>query len=199
MNRFDYDHVYGTALNRFCVQAALGHPLTVYGKGGQTRSFLNNRDTVRCVELAIRNPAMSGEYRVFNQFTEIFSISELALRIAAVADSMGLEPRVEHAENPRTEREHHHYRTSNAKLRGLGLEPSVLDDQTIAEPIALAEKYRDHVDLSTIRPAIHWRASPPGDNFRESSCLAVKLRARAGITKTGGRNSHPFSQGTKGN
>ncbi len=74
VNRFDYDHVFGTALNRFCVQAALEHPLTVYGSGGQTRCFLNIRDTVRCVELAIRNPAEAGEYRVFNQFTEIFSV-----------------------------------------------------------------------------------------------------------------------------
>jgi UDP-sulfoquinovose synthase len=178
MNRFDYDHVYGTALNRFCVQAALGHPLTVYGKGGQTRSFLNIRDTVRCVELAIRNPAMPGEYRVFNQFTEIFSINELALRVAAVATSMRLNPRVENAANPRTEREQHHYRTVNANLLGLGLEPNVLDDQTIAELIVLAQKYRNRVIPSTIRPAIQWRASSAAAPSPESG-VRVRPAARA--------------------
>ena len=78
INRLDYDGVFGTALNRFCIQAAIGHPLTVYGKGGQTRGFLDIRDTVRCIELAVNNPAASGEFRVFNQFTEQFSVGELA-------------------------------------------------------------------------------------------------------------------------
>jgi UDP-sulfoquinovose synthase len=78
INRLDYDGIYGTALNRFCIQAAIGHPLTVYGKGGQTRTFLDIRDTIRCVELAISNPAKAGEFRVFNQFTEMFSINDLA-------------------------------------------------------------------------------------------------------------------------
>ena len=76
--RFDYDEIFGTALNRFCVQAVIGHPLTVYGKGGQTRGFLNIRDTLQCVELAVSNPAQRGEFRVFNQFTEQFTVLELA-------------------------------------------------------------------------------------------------------------------------
>src|SRR5580658_3274345 len=80
INRFDYDEIFGTVLNRFCVQAAVGHPLTVYGKGGQTRGFLDIRDTVRCIEIAVTNPAKAGEYRVFNQFTEMFSVEELAER-----------------------------------------------------------------------------------------------------------------------
>ena len=78
MTRFDYDEVFGTVLNRFCVQAVIGHPLTVYGEGGQTRGFLNIRDTLQCVELAVENPAELGEFRVFNQFTEQFSVAELA-------------------------------------------------------------------------------------------------------------------------
>ena len=78
INRFDYDEVFGTVLNRFCAQAAVGHPLTVYGKGGQTRGFLDIRDTVRCVEIACLNPARQGEFRVFNQFTEQFTVLELA-------------------------------------------------------------------------------------------------------------------------
>lgn len=83
MNRLDYDHVFGTVLNRFCVQAALGQPLTIYGKGGQTRGFLDLRDTVRCIELAANQPAARGEFRVFNQFTEQFSVDQLAALVQA--------------------------------------------------------------------------------------------------------------------
>ena len=93
INRFDYDEVFGTVLNRFCVQAAMGHPLTVYGKGGQTRGFLDIRDTVRCVELACLNPAEPGECRVFNQFTEQFSVLELAHMVQAAGKETGLERR----------------------------------------------------------------------------------------------------------
>ena len=82
MTRFDYDEYFGTVLNRFCVQAVIGHPLTVYGEGGQTRGFLNIRDTLQCVELAVANPAELGEFRVFNQFTEQFSVAELAELVA---------------------------------------------------------------------------------------------------------------------
>ena len=89
INRFDYDEVFGTVLNRFCVQAAVGHPLTVYGKGGQTRGFLDIRDTVRCIELACLNPAAPGECRVFNQFTEQFSVLELAHMVQAAGSEDG--------------------------------------------------------------------------------------------------------------
>lgn len=157
VNRFDYDHVYGTALNRFCVQAAIGHPLTVYGSGGQRRSFLNIRDTVRCVELALRNPAEPGEYRVFNQFTELFSIAQLAHEVARVGTAMGLDVRIEHQENPRAEKEQHHYNTLNANLRSLGLEPTLLDETTLHGLIETAAQYGDRVDLSVIRPAISWK------------------------------------------
>ena len=90
INRFDYDDVFGTVLNRFCVQAAAGHPLTVYGKGGQTRGFLDIRDTVRCIEIACLNPAQPGECRVFNQFTEQFSVLELAKMVQAAARKLGM-------------------------------------------------------------------------------------------------------------
>src|SRR5438874_3298 len=103
INRFDYDEIFGTVLNRFCVQAAIGHPLTVYGQGGQTRGFLDIRDTVRCIEIAMNNPAEKGEYRVFNQFTEQFSILALAERVKAAREHHGLETKIEHLPNPRTE------------------------------------------------------------------------------------------------
>ncbi|HZZ66270.1 MAG TPA: NAD-dependent epimerase/dehydratase family protein [Candidatus Baltobacteraceae bacterium] len=157
INRFDYDHVFGTALNRFCVEAAVGHPLTVYGTGGQTRSFLNIRDTVRCVELALRNPAQAGQYRVFNQFTELFSVADLARAVARVGETMGLTVKVEHQENPRFEKERHHYETRNANLRALGLQPTLLEDGTLREMIELAMTFKDRVDPAVIRPSISWK------------------------------------------
>src|SRR5437588_6070615 len=97
--RFDYDEHFGTALNRFCVQAVIGHPLTVYGSGGQTRGFLNIRDTVQCVELAVDNPAARGEFRVFNQFTEQFSVLELANLVARASGELGYQVQIDHLEN----------------------------------------------------------------------------------------------------
>jgi UDP-sulfoquinovose synthase len=155
-NRFDYDHIFGTVLNRFCVQAALGHPLTVYGTGGQTRSFLDIRDTVRCIDLALENPARVGEYRVFNQFTEMFAVDELAQRVMRVAREHGLPCEIAHVANPRTERESHYYNCVNTNLRSLGLEPTPLSDATIAGLIGLAARHADRVDVRFIPPRVEW-------------------------------------------
>jgi UDP-sulfoquinovose synthase len=162
-NRYDYDHIFGTVLNRFCVQAALGHPLTVYGRGGQTRSFLDIRDTVRCIEIAVDNAPRAGEYRVFNQFTEMFSVEELAARVARVAQTRGIPCEIAHVENPRTERESHYYNCVNTNLRALGLEPTPLSDETIDGLIAVANQHRDRVDQRLIPPRIAWRGEerPP--------------------------------------
>jgi UDP-sulfoquinovose synthase len=160
-NRFDYDHVFGTVLNRFCVQAALGHPLTVYGSGGQTRSFLDIRDTVRCIDIALENPPREGEYRVFNQFTEMFGVDELAERVARVARAHGLACEIAHVENPRVERESHYYNCVNTNLRALGLEPTLLSDATIAGLIGLATRHAERVDLRLIPPRVGWRAGEP--------------------------------------
>ena len=159
-NRYDYDHIFGTVLNRFCVQAALGHPLTVYGAGGQTRSFLDIRDTVRCIEIACENPARAGEYRVFNQFTEMFSVEQLADRVAAVARGMGLPCEIAHVANPRTEKEAHYYNCVNTNLRSLGLEPTLLSDDTIAGLVELARTHADRVDLALIPPRVTWSGTP---------------------------------------
>jgi UDP-sulfoquinovose synthase len=163
VNRFDYDHVFGTVLNRFCVQAALGHPLTVYGGGGQTRSFLDIRDTVRCIEIALEHPAEPGEYRVFNQFTEMFAVEELAERVARVAREHGLPCEIAHLANPRVEREDHYYNCINTNLRSLGLEPTPLSDATIAGLIDVALEHLDRVDARLIPPRVTWRAeeAPP--------------------------------------
>ena len=162
VNRYDYDHVFGTVLNRFCVQAALEHPLTVYGRGGQTRGFLDIRDTVRCVEIALEHPARQGEFRVFNQFTQTFSVLQLAGRVAAVARSMGLRAPVAHLENPRTERETHHYHPANAKLRALGLEPTFLEDELLVEMLELAIAHRARIDAAQIAPRVTWTGRTGG-------------------------------------
>src|SRR5207249_1672866 len=119
--RFDYDDVFGTALNRFCVEAAVGHPITVYGEGGQTRGFLNIRDTVRCVELAADTPPAPGEYRVFNQFTEQFSVGDLAEMVLQEGERLGLSVSIQRVANPRVEKEVHHYNAKHSALLQLGL------------------------------------------------------------------------------
>ena len=124
-------------LNRFCLQAVIGHPLTVYGSGGQTRGFLNIRDTLRCVELAVENPAESGDYRVFNQFTEQFSVEELAGLVSEAGRHLGIEVETRSYENPRVELEQHYYNATHTKLLDLGLEPTLLGEELVRVDAAL--------------------------------------------------------------
>jgi len=154
--RFDYDEVFGTALNRFCVQAVVGHPLTVYGKGGQTRGFLNVIDTMQCVRLAVENPAGAGEYRVFNQFTEQFSVHDLAEIVRRVGDEVGLNVVVDSLEDPRIEAEEHYYNAANTKLLELGLEPHPLTDEVVVHFIETIERYKDRILLGPIAPRTRW-------------------------------------------
>ncbi|MBC1219596.1 NAD-dependent epimerase/dehydratase family protein [Nostoc sp. UCD121] len=156
INRLDYDGVFGTALNRFCIQAAIGHPLTVYGKGGQTRGFLDIRDTVRCVELAIANPAQPGEFRVFNQFTEQFSVGDLALMVKNAGNAMGLKVEINHLDNPRVEKEEHYFNAKNTKLLDLGLQPHLLSDSLLDSLLNFAIKYQKRVDHKQIMPKVSW-------------------------------------------
>jgi UDP-sulfoquinovose synthase len=157
INRLDYDGVFGTALNRFCIQAAVGHPLTVYGKGGQTRGFLDIRDTVRCIEIACNNPADAGEFRVYNQFTEQFSVSQLAEKVKEAGAKMGLDVTIEHVDNPRVEREEHYYNARNTKLLDLGLQPHYLSDSLLDSLLNIAVKYRERVDMKEILPRVTWK------------------------------------------
>lgn len=156
INRLDYDGVFGTALNRFCVQAAIGHPLTVYGSGGQTRAFLDIRDTVRCVELAIANPAKAGEFRVFNQFTELFSVGDLANKVKEAGSSLGLKIEVDHLDNPRVEKEEHYFNAKNTNLLDLGLQPHYLSDSLLDSLLNFATKYQQRVDKNQILPKVSW-------------------------------------------
>ena len=157
INRFDYDEVFGTVLNRFCAQAAVGHPLTVYGKGGQTRGFLDIRDTVRCIEIACQNPAARGECRVFNQFTEQFSVLELARMVQAAARKIGMPVEIDFLPPPRVEAESHYYNAKHSKLVDLGLQPHHLSDSLLDSLMSIAIKYSDRIDSSLFLPQVEWR------------------------------------------
>jgi UDP-sulfoquinovose synthase len=152
--RFDYDQVFGTVLNRMVVQAVLGDPLTVYGSGEQVRGMLDIRDTVACVRLAVEHPAASGEFRVFNQFTEQFSVRDLAERVARLSP---VDVRIEELDNPRVEAGTHYYNAAHTKLIDLGLRPHLLDDTTVTGLLRVAEQHLDRINPAVIQPTINWR------------------------------------------
>jgi UDP-sulfoquinovose synthase len=164
ITRFDYDELFGTVLNRFCLQAVIGHPLTVYGAGHQTRGFLNIRDTLACVELAVANPAERGDFRVFNQFTEQFSVLELAEKVKAAAEHLGYTVEINHLENPRVEKEEHYYNAIHTKLLDLGLEPTLLGDELVESLLHTIERYKGNAIEGSIDPHTRWNPakSPAG-------------------------------------
>ncbi|MBV8708122.1 MAG: hypothetical protein JO028_13120 [Acidobacteriaceae bacterium] len=164
-------------LNRFCVQAAIGHPLTVYGQGGQTRGFLDIRDTVRCVELACLNPAAPGECRVFNQFTEQFSVLELAQLVQTAGHKLGLAVEIEHMPDPRVEKEQHYYNAKHSKLIDLGLKPRYLSDSLLDSLMNIALEYRERIDSSVLLPQVNWRS---GANERKRQVALTEVAALAG-------------------
>lgn len=153
---FHYDEVFGTALNRFCVQAVAGIPISVYGTGGQKRGFLNIRDTLRCIELAILNPAKPGEYRVFNQFTETFTIGQLAALVVEQSAKLDISAVVERLENPRVELEEHYYNPAHTKLLELGLEPHLLSDVLVNSVLQRVRIFQSRIKPDIIMPRIKW-------------------------------------------
>jgi len=161
ITRFDYDEVFGTVLNRFCLQAVIGHPLTVYGSGGQTRGFLNIRDTLQCVELAVAQPAEAGEFRVFNQFTEQFSVLELAELVKGAGEHLGYSVEIQHVENPRVEKEEHYYNAIHTKLLDLGLQPTLLGEELVESMIHVIERYKGRAIEGAIDPRTRWRPAEP--------------------------------------
>jgi UDP-sulfoquinovose synthase len=152
--RFDYDGVFGTVLNRMVIQAVLGHPLTVYGQGGQVRGLINIADTVECVRISCENPAGPGEFRVFNQFTEQMSVIDIARTVARTYPG-GCQ--IDYLENPRAEAEGHYYRAAHTRLIELGLVPHLLSDTLLGSLFAVADRHRDRVDLRAIAPTVRWR------------------------------------------
>jgi UDP-sulfoquinovose synthase len=177
INRFDYDEVFGTVLNRFCAQAAVGHPLTVYGKGGQTRGYLDIRDTVRCIELACLNPARTGECRVYNQFTEQFSVLELAHLVQAAGRNMNLDVEINHLPDPRVEAEEHYYNARHSKLVELGLKPHLLSESLLDSLLNIAIRYSEQIDQSLFMPKVNWRNA---HNERRSVTAPVATMASVG-------------------
>lgn len=157
LTSFHYDEVFGTVLNRFATQAVAGIPLTVYGTGGQKRGFLHIRDTIQCVYLAATRPPKPGEFRVFNQFTELFSVLDLAKMVQRAGDSLGISVRLKHLKNPRVEAEEHYYNAKNTSLLSLGLKPHYLTNAVVVRMLKRITKAKDHIDPSIIHPKIQWR------------------------------------------
>lgn len=153
---FAYDEYFGTVLNRFIVQAVADHPLTVYGKGGQTRGYLNIEDTLQCIRLSLEDPADKGELRIFNQFVETFSVNELAERVLEASQACGLAVEIRHLENPRKEMEEHYYNPSNKGLLDLGLEPHMLTRDVLAEMIEKVKQYGNAIDRHKIFRNTKW-------------------------------------------
>jgi UDP-sulfoquinovose synthase len=154
---FHYDDIFGTVVNRFLVQAAAGIPLTVYGKGGQTRGYLNIRDTLQCIALAAANPPGRGELRILNQFTETFSVNDLAERVQRAGEGIGLTVTVQHIDNPRKEMEEHYYNPAHSGLLDLGLKPHLMTDEILASMLDLILRFRNRVVVSRVLPRVRWR------------------------------------------
>jgi UDP-sulfoquinovose synthase len=153
---FNYDEIFGTVLNRFVVQAVAGYPLTVYGRGGQTRGYLNIKDTLDCVRLSAENPPDPGSLRIFNQFTETFSVNDLADKVKRVGASLGLSVAVNNLPNPRKEAEEHYYNPKHTGLIDLGLTPNYLTDEVLAGMIELVLEHKDRIDEHKFFRSIKW-------------------------------------------
>ena len=153
---FNYDEIFGTVINRFVVQAVAGYPLTVFGKGGQTRGYLNIKDTLQCVELAANNPPKPGQLKVYNQMMEAFEVNELAKRVQEAGTAMGYNVKIEHIENPRKELESHYYNPTYQGLRDLGVKPHLLTKDVLMGMLQVVEKYRTTIRKETIFTGVKW-------------------------------------------
>ena len=153
---FNYDEIFGTIVNRFIVQAIVGCPLTVYGKGGQTRGYLNINDTLQCVHMSEKAPAKKGELRIFNQIMETFSANELAEKVQRVGGSLGYDVKVDHIENPRKEAEEHYYKPKYQGLLDIGVEPHYLTDEVMERMMRVVEKFKGGIREDVIFRGVKW-------------------------------------------
>jgi UDP-sulfoquinovose synthase len=153
---FNYDSVFGTIVNRFVVQAINGFPLTVYGRGGQTRGYLNIRDTLQCVELALTNRTANGDFRVLNQFVETFSANSLAEKVREAGRLISLKVTVQNMENPRKELEEHYYNPKNTGIHELGLKPNYLTNEILVGMLTYVKRFQNNINSSYFLPTVHW-------------------------------------------
>lgn len=153
---FSYDELFGTVINRFVAQAVVGYPLTVYGKGGQTRGYLNIKDTLQCVRLALENPPGRGQLQIFNQFVETFSVNELAERVQRVGKMLGMSVQIRSLENPRKEAEEHYYNPAHTGLFELGLEPHLLSEEVLAQMLETVLRFKDNIHEHKIFRKVKW-------------------------------------------
>lgn len=158
LTRLDFDQAFGTAVNRFCCQAVIGHPLTPFGKGHQKRGFLPLRDSMQCLTLALENPPDAGDYRVFNQFQEVYDITDLAQKVERVAGTLGLEVEIRNVENPRKELEDHHYQPDHQRLLDLGYQPTHDVEAELRIMIQDLMKYEDRISAKkdVLIPDVRW-------------------------------------------
>jgi UDP-sulfoquinovose synthase len=175
LSRLDFDECFGTAINRFCCQAVIEHPLTLFGEGGQKRGFLPLRDSMQCLTIAIENPPEEGEYRVFNQFEETYTVTELAEMVQSVGTELGLEVGIAHYDNPRQEMEEHYYNPDRQHLIDLGYQPShdVKAEMKIMMQDLLQHKDRIIEKKDELVPEIRW------DGTRQRSVILRKYAAQA--------------------
>jgi UDP-sulfoquinovose synthase len=153
---FHYDDIFGTVVNRFLVQAVAGMPLTVYGAGGQTRGYLNIKDTLQCVGLVLANPAARGELKILNQFTESLSVNEIADRVRRAGADLDLDVKIERLPNPRKELEEHYYNPTLSGLLELGLKPHLMTNDVLVEMLELVGEHRDQIRRDIVMPRVRW-------------------------------------------
>ena len=157
LTRFDYDQYFGTVINRFCVQAIIEHPLTVYGSGRQRRGFLPLKDSIQCLTLALENPPKAGEYRTFNQFESVWSLNRLAFEVFMACDRLEIPVTSEHLPNPRTEADQHYYNPTHDELFKLGYQPTSYFSDEIFNLIKTLLPYKERVISEAIMPTTNWR------------------------------------------
>ena len=153
---FHYDDIFGTVVNRFLVQAVAGIPLTVYGKGGQIRGYLNLKDTLQCIDLALHNPAKKRELKIYNQLTETFTVNELAANVQKAGKTLGIDVEIKSIPNPRKEAEEHYYNPKHTGLIELGLEPNYMTTEVLADMMKYVMNYKDNIDETKVFPRVKW-------------------------------------------
>jgi UDP-sulfoquinovose synthase len=178
LTRFDFDQSFGTAMNRFCAEAVIEHPLTPFGKGQQRRGFLPLRDSMQCITIAVANPPGEGEYRVFNQFEEVYSVTELALKVREAASKIGLDVEIRNLENPRKEMEEHYYKPDHEHLLALGYVPTHDVEKELEIMLRDLMKYSNRIEarLEALIPDIRWDGTRKKSSFLPQEQFLTDLR-----------------------